>query len=179
MEVATSTASLVVATRGNHFYPRSSQIGEAFRGFVAQALLPVHLTTHGPQAPSPATGRFGFQITQSSDHRITRSLPPPPPIPHLGFKKTYAIQPRGYPIQPREDTPKSASSVLISGKTCPFRSPDAPITGSHDLCHPAPPASSQCIPDWRGFVPSRPPSPIRAHPRPSAVSPSVPPCPLW
>src|SRR6476646_6542546 len=118
MEVATSTTSLVVATRENHFYPRSSQIGEAFRGFVAQAgaptqarfwlggvetLLPVHLTTHGSQAPSPATGRFGFQITQSSDHRITRSLPPPPPIPHLGFKKTYAIQPRGYPIQPREE----------------------------------------------------------------------------
>jgi len=87
-------------------HPRSSQIGVAFRGFVAQALLPVHLTTHGPQAPSPATGRFGFQITQSSDHRITRSLPPLPPIPHLGFKKTYAIQPRGYPNSTPEDTPK-------------------------------------------------------------------------
>jgi len=102
-------------------HPRSSQIGVAFRGFVAQAgaptqarfwlggvetLLPVHLKTHGPQAPSPATGRFGFQITQSSDHRITRSLPPLPPIPHLGFKKTYAIQPRGYPNSTPEDTPK-------------------------------------------------------------------------
>jgi hypothetical protein len=35
-----------------------------------------------------------FPITRCPDHRITRSVPPPP-IPQLAFQRTYAIQSRG------------------------------------------------------------------------------------
>jgi hypothetical protein len=56
-----------------------------------------------------------FPITRCPDHRITRSVPPPP-IPQLAFQRTYAIQSRGC------STDLLLPISVISGSSLLFRS---------------------------------------------------------
>src|SRR6478609_1987824 len=81
----------------------------AWWGGDTPACAPYDSWTAGALACDRSIRFSDHSIFRSPDYPISATLPP---IPHLGFTKTYAIQPRRYPIQPRRYRQKSAASVF-------------------------------------------------------------------
>jgi len=148
-------------------HPTSSQVIPDWRSFQrfcgtgTPACAPYDSWTAGALACDRSIRFSDHSIFRSPDHPI--SAAPPPCTPSRIQKDLRDSTPGISEFNPGGYPQNQASSVLISGKTC--RS-DHPMTRSPD--HPI---SDQWVcpkPTLRS---------IRDHPRPSAVSPSLPPCP--